>query len=408
MIGPDPDGGGLRVLFLSHWFPRTDADWGGIFVLEQAQALRKLGVDVRVIVAEPMPLIAWRKPGSIISGLRDFAQAATPIWQMQRGVPVAYIPMLTPHPRHWGALAPRSFITSLARWRKALLANFQPQILHAHTAFLDGYPAAWLARQLRVPMVLSEGTGPFDSLAATPAQRRLTQQGVNAAALVLPVSDYQHRAMASAIDLDQGVAVEVLGNGFDPQIFHPSPLPPPSPYRFVWIGRLDENKQPLLLLEAFEMALASRADLRLTLVGDGPLAAAVTARVSQPRLVGKVELLPPMDRRGVAQVLRAHAALVISSRVETFGVVAIEALGSGRPVLAPACGGPEEIIAATAGGLVTENSAAGLAAGMLAIADRSVDPVALASAARERYGAEAVARRLTAYYAEVLRMRSLP
>jgi glycosyltransferase involved in cell wall biosynthesis len=398
----------LRILFVSHWFPRHDGDWGGVFVLEQAQALRAAGVDVRVLVAEPMESIAWRQPRSIAQGIRTFAAYPTPQWQERGGVPVAYVPVLTPHPRLWGALAPRSYIASLMRWRKALLADFTPRIVHAHTAFLDGYAAAWLARRLKLPLVLTEGTGPFVTLTRTSAQRRLTQGAVNAAAMLLPVSQFQLQAIRAAIDLSPGVKIKVVGNAFDPGLFHPFPLPSSPPQRFLWIGHLDENKQPLMLLEAFGLALTKRADLHLTLIGHGPLASAVEARLGDKALAGKVELHPSQDRAGIAAALRGHGSLVISSQTETFGVVAIEALGSGRPVLTTRCGGPEEIIAATGGGLVVGNSVSAIADGLLTMAESAAhfDPSTLASAAALRYGSKAIAQSLVETYGAVLQTGS--
>jgi glycosyltransferase involved in cell wall biosynthesis len=394
MTAPEHKAAGLRVLFVSHWFPRHEADWGGIFVLEQARSLRSAGLDVR-------------QPGSIARGLHDFAKSSPPCWQAQQGVPVAYVPMLTPHPRHWGLLAPRAYIASLWRWQKALLADFDPQILHAHTAFLDGYAAAWLARRLGVPMVLSEGTGPFSTLTRTSAQRRLTQSAVNAADLLLPVSNFQKRAISAAVDVSPQLPIRVLGNGFDPEIFKPTPLPPPAPARFLWIGRLDDNKQPFLLLDAFASALTQRPDMRLNLLGDGPLLATIERRIMEPDLGGKVELRPPTDRAGIAAALREHAALVISSQTETFGVVAIEALGSGRPVLTTRCGGPEEIVAATDGGLVVDNSVEALAEGFLHVAANAAhnDPWAMALTAANHYGSKMIAQALIENYIQLRESR---
>jgi glycosyltransferase involved in cell wall biosynthesis len=121
------------------------------------------------------------------------------------------------------------------------------------------------------------------------------------------------------------------------------PRPHPRPY-FFFAGRLEPIKGVEDLLDAF----TGTAGPDLVIAGEGTLGAALRARaVGQPRIhfVGRL----PFDR--LAPYYRhALASLVPSKGFETFGMVAVESLAQGTPVIARELGPLPEILAATGGG----------------------------------------------------------
>jgi len=96
----------------------------------------------------------------------------------------------------------------------------------------------------------------------------------------------------------------------------------------------------------------------------------------------------------VANIIAESDCLVVASRVETFGVVIIESLSCGVPVISTRCGGPEHILAEAPFCSLVEDVDKSLASKMIEFAERgSVDREAIRTFAVERYSAEAVARR---------------
>jgi glycosyltransferase involved in cell wall biosynthesis len=96
---------------------------------------------------------------------------------------------------------------------------------------------------------------------------------------------------------------------------------------------------------------------------------------------------------------RANVFVLASVR-ETFGVVLIEALAAGLPVIATRAGGPDEIVTDAVGWLVPTNDEAAMSEALRSARCEwaSFDPQALAGYANERYGRRSVVRQLEALY----------
>src|SRR5205085_11197879 len=126
-------------------------------------------------------------------------------------------------------------------------------------------------------------------------------------------------------------------------------------------------------------------DLRLRIAGapldtDGELLLQrLRARAARPDLAGRVDFAGPLP--DPAGALRDAGCLLHCSDREPFGLVLVEALASGTPVVAPAAGGPAEIVDATCGALYPPGDVAAGAAALLRTLEQRD---ALSPAARRR------------------------
>ena len=162
------------------------------------------------------------------------------------------------------------------------------------------------------------------------------------------------------------------------------------------IGRFVEQKQFSLLLEAFER-LTRRREVRLVLVGDGPLMDDLHALAAELRIDERVDFLGFVSNP--YKYMKRAELLAISSKYEGFGVVATEALACGTPVVATNCpGGPSDILNdGEYGELVDVGEPRGLADAMARTLDDPPNPDRLVERA-QHYRVEKVADR----YAEVI------
>jgi glycosyltransferase involved in cell wall biosynthesis len=162
--------------------------------------------------------------------------------------------------------------------------------------------------------------------------------------------------------------VTVLHPGVDLTRFTPQPLPGGPPHALV-LGALVAWKRPELALEIAEHMPELRITIAgTTLPGDDPPALEATPRVT---LAGQIDDVP----EALAQ---AHLLLHCAD-AEPYGMVLVEALAAGRPVVAPDGGGPREIVADGAGALYRPGDAEAAADAIRAVL---ADPQAPANARR--------------------------
>jgi CDP-glycerol glycerophosphotransferase (TagB/SpsB family)/glycosyltransferase involved in cell wall biosynthesis len=151
-----------------------------------------------------------------------------------------------------------------------------------------------------------------------------------------------------------------------------------APFVFVAVGRLSPEKNHQRLLEAFSIAHRTHPEIRLVVVGDGPLRADLTARSSRLGLDGLVLFAGQL--RNPWAIMAAAQCFVLSSDYEGQPMVILEARTLGLPVVSTSF----DSVGSAVGdgeGLVVERSAPALGAGMVAAAEGRVprpgfDPVA--------------------------------
>jgi glycosyltransferase involved in cell wall biosynthesis len=199
-------------------------------------------------------------------------------------------------------------------------------------------------------------------------------------------------ATSHAIARAAGGRVTVIHPGVDLGAWE-LPAPPAGPPCALFLGALVPWKRADLALEIAARVPELRLDIAgAPLPGDPPdFAATLRARAARPPLAGRVRFLGHLaDPR--AALAQTHLLLHCADR-EPFGLALVEALAAGRPVVAPADGGPVEIVTPESGRLYTPGDADG---GAAAVRTVLADPPRGARARAAHFDRDAAARRFAA------------
>jgi glycosyltransferase involved in cell wall biosynthesis len=225
--------------------------------------------------------------------------------------------------------------------------QIEAPLIHAHTGVYGGVVAAELARP-DARIVVTEHSSFLPRVFADRASRRRYEQMLARVDLVLCVSRHLHDFILEWFPQYHD-KLRHVPNVVDFDAFPLRPQPPADLLRWIYVGRLMEQKGIWVLLEAFRRVAGEEAGATLTLVGSGPLAGDIRRRVREFGLAGRVDLRPPVAPGGVAALMHEHDVLVHASRGETFGLTIVEAAATGTPVLVARSQGPAETLAGLEG-----------------------------------------------------------
>ncbi|WP_214414376.1 glycosyltransferase [Sphaerisporangium fuscum] len=267
---------------------------------------------------------------------------------MRPGVTVEHVPAGPPVPLPKDDLYPHmaEFAAHLARgW-----ARRRPDVVHGHF-WMSGMAALEAARDLRVPVaqtfhalgaVKRRWQGPADT---SPPERVAVERrvGRQADAVIATCSDEVAELRAMGVPGDH---IFVVPCGVDLDLFRPDgPSAPRGPRaRVLAIGRMVARKG----LDTVVQAIRHVPEAELVIAGGGPDDAEVLRLcelVSVYGLTGRVTFTGSVGRTEVPQLMRSADVLVTVPWYEPFGIVPLEAMACGVPVVASAVGGHLDTVA---------------------------------------------------------------
>lgn len=348
------ESGKISIAVVSHLFPTLSRPILGIFVREE---LDHLAEHVEIRLCAPLHNQYWFKRGWRIPEtgrypvIRPFV-LAFPRWFLQHHYPASMALTLGRN---------RSFFEGCS-------------LIHAHNAFPDGV-AAFRAFGAEKPVVVTVHGSDVNHFAMKPALRPAIVQALNQSAGIISVS----RSLAETLrSIGVNTNIDIIPNGFDPDMFSPGDrteacvslgLNPDRP-RVLFVGNFERNKGIEYLIEAMPRVLERCHDCELVILGAEP-ATGDTIRyrdtIAAAGVGNAVVIAKKVPHEALPPWIRASDLLVLPSIREGFGIVLVEALACGKPVVATASGGPQDIVEDGLGVLVPPGDSGALGEGILQV-----------------------------------------
>jgi teichuronic acid biosynthesis glycosyltransferase TuaC len=354
-----------RVAVVAEFYPSRRDPVLGIWAHRQALAARDAGAEVRVLVLHRV--IPPR--ASLAAGPRAAAAAAAslvrePRAQTRDGLPVTYVPYVSPSRQRsyasWGAWAAPVLALALRRLER----TFPFDLIHAHNAVPAGDAArrAGLAR----PIIISvHGGDVLYTAVRSDAGANAVTRSLDAARLVLANSQgiaelaRAHGARETrVVHLGTDLPIAPRVPRHDPHLLHEGRARPDVragaarrrggiAQSLVTVGHLVARKRHADVLRALAVLEPSHPDLRYVVIGDGPERGALEALATRLGVAARVDFRGQLAPTQAIEQARRCTLFVMPSTEEAFGVAYVEAMAAGVPAIG--CRGepgPEEIAAA--------------------------------------------------------------
>ncbi|MCX6374005.1 MAG: glycosyltransferase [Actinobacteria bacterium] len=386
----------MNVIVVSHLYPYPGVNQH-LFVHDQCVALGRLGVRLRVISPTPYtPRVLWFDP-------RLRRRGSKPQRAVRDGITTDY-PRFPQPPRL--LLFDRLGDMAYRRLRRLpWIAEGGFDLIHAHQALPDGAIAAHLSRDLGVPYVVTlHGVDVHHGLRRGGAVAARTTEVLRGAAAVVVVSDILARKLAAYLSLDN---VHVVQNG------GPGGLTPAQPAAYLpgrrlvlCAGRLVPGKGFEQVLQALARLQGDHDDVHCVIAGEGALRRRLITLATALSLGERVHFVGRLEQGALLAMMARADVFALPSAPESFGLVHLEAMTQGTPVIACLDQGPADFIEDGVSGYLVPSGDVDALTGVLstALADRAA-ATAVGEAGRSVAAAftwERNARRMLDIYAEVV------
>ncbi len=302
-----------------------------------------------------------------------------------------------------------TYYWSVRRQVDRLREEFPFELIHANFGYPDGIVAAKLAARYNVPFIITEHASWIPWMDNYPRARRQAVRAARECAFHVAVSSFARRTIAHFTGETQ--KLRVVPNGVDVKIFTPRiEGEQMNPNQILYVGYMRRVKGIDILLEAMSRLVKKKPELKLVLIGGGIYRDSQTQEMELRELARQLGIEKNIVFAGirtppeVARHMRESALLVLPSRTETFGAVLVEALACGTPVVATACGGPEDIVNNRVGRLVPKEDAETLADAIIeTITHRArFDSAELRSYVLNKFAWEQIARQTMELYSKAI------
>lgn len=373
----------MKVFVISRGMPSEKYPLYGIFEFDQARALAESGVDTSMLVIDFRSNVYKRKYG-LFSYERDGVKVfelSLPLGVYRRALPIL-----------------QSLLLFL--YKKAVKKVGKPDVIHAHFYSIAAI-ASVIKRKKKIPFLITEHSSKLnkETNLISALDKRLVVKAYSYADSIITVSKSLSQRLKENFGFDSCVVNNIVDTTNFKYVEHANN----QGFVFVSVGNLIQRKGFDVLIKAFYKAFPNETDVFLNIVGEGEERNNLQDIINQYNIGDRVKLLGQKTRSELSLLMKDANAFALASRIETFGVVYIEAMLSGLPVVATICGGPENFVDETNGILIQVDDVESLANALTAMRLNidKYDGAKISQECNERFSPQSIAKEIVRQYEKI-------
>ncbi|WP_288326586.1 glycosyltransferase, partial [uncultured Clostridium sp.] len=317
----------MHIMVIPSWYSSKANKVHGSFFKEQFKALQNDGEKISVAYNEIWPITKFGK----IKEKRKIDFQVEDNLRTYRYKDYNYFPK--------NPMMFRSFNKRMDKLYKEIVKKEgKVDIIHAHSCFWGGIAAAYISKKYNIPLVITEHSSLKYAKYAKDSYKQYIFDAYKEADILISVGTGLKKEISEYVDRD----IMVIPNMVDLNLFYIDNNKNKK-FTFFSCAFLEEGKGMGDLIKAFSMAFKGQ-DVILNIGGDGSTKNSLEELAKEINIDEQVNFLGALSREQVSEEMRKCDAFALPSEHETFGVVYIEALACGKPVIGANNGGAEDII----------------------------------------------------------------
>lgn len=381
----------MNILMIARGYPTPKEPQWGCFEQDQAEALQRYGHKVIVVSVDGRFRWQFRRIG---------------ITTYEKDNVLYYNSFLLPS-KIMSLFGGRKFAKKIMAYQldkiyKLVVDRFgKPDIIYAHF-FFNTLMGSFLKRKYSIPLVGIEHAGRFRFDHLDPNTLKDAKAAYEQTDAIITVSESLRKGLYYHFQKESFVIPNITANVFEKANI--TSLPQCDDLVFVSVGRLVKSKRFDLLIQSFGQINKSLKKWKLNIIGPGEEKENLQQLINNSGLQDKIHLLGPKTKSEIADIFSKSHIFILASQLETFGVVYIEAMSMGLPVIATICGGPEDFVNQSNGLLVPIDDVKALTNAIKFLYENysNYDRIRISTECRHKFSSTTIVRQLTEVFEGVI------
>ncbi|MDU3349507.1 MAG: glycosyltransferase [Clostridium sp.] len=318
----------MHVMFIPSWYHNKRNPVHGSFFKEQAIALKERGIKITIAYNEIWPLtLAFKVKEKI--GLNYSVEEGLKTYRYKNFNYLPKNPMMF-----------KVFNRRLEKlYKEVVKKEGKVDLIHCQSSFWAGISANYISKKYNIPLIITEHSSLEKAIYIKESYKPLIKESYLEADELIAVGNGLKKEISKFCGRKD---IKVIHNFIPIENFYISKNKNKN-FTFFSLAFLEGEKGMDTLIRSYAKYL-KETNSKLLIGGDGSQKDFLIKLCEELEIKNQVEFLGALSRKEVSHYMSICDSFVLASRYETFGVVYIEALASGKPIIGTYNGGAEDII----------------------------------------------------------------